>query len=46
MAEGEKPPARHLQGWIDELYGGKKPVNVVERLIVESGRRQARSGSL
>jgi plasmid stability protein len=40
-AEEEKPSARRLQGWVDELYGGKKPANVVATLLAE--RRQEAS---
>lgn len=31
-------PATDLQAWVDQLYGGNKPTNVVETLIAE--RRQ------
>ncbi len=31
-------PTTDLQAWVDQLYGGNKPTNVVETLIAE--RRQ------
>ncbi len=33
----EEPPltAEALQAWVEQLYGGKKPTNVVEHLIRE-----------
>lgn len=36
--ESEAVPASSLQDWVDDLYGSKKPENVVETLIAE--RRQ------
>jgi hypothetical protein len=33
--ESEPLPASSLQDWVDDLYGSKKPKNVVETLIAE-----------
>ncbi len=38
MVETNTLSATALQNWVDELYGGQKPQNVVESLIQE--RRQ------
>jgi plasmid stability protein len=37
----KKKSLAEVQKWVDELYGGKKPKNVVEDLIAER-RREAR----
>jgi hypothetical protein len=33
--ESEPLPTSSLQDWVDDLYGAKKPKNVVETLIAE-----------
>ena len=53
-AEDEKPPttaeeakaaAERLQAFVDKLYGGRKPKNVVDDLIAERRREAAREAS-
>jgi plasmid stability protein len=34
-------PAASLQDWVDRLYGGRKPANVVRDLIAERRREGA-----
>lgn len=43
MAEGERQLASALPDWVDELYGPRKPKNVVEELIVER-RKESEGG--
>jgi plasmid stability protein len=36
--DAKRQPARALQDWVDELYGGRKPGGVVEELLEERWR--------
>ncbi len=40
LSEAEPRPASELPDWVDKLYGRHKPVDVVDKLIIER-RREA-----
>jgi plasmid stability protein len=44
-AEEAMAKARRLQAFIDELYGGEKPKNVVDDLLAERRREAAKEAS-
>lgn len=42
IADGATAKATRLQAFVDKLYGGKKPKNVVDDLIAERRREAAK----
>lgn len=45
MPEDALGKAKRLQAFVDKLYGGRKPRNVVDELIAERRREAAREAS-
>ena len=44
-SESAMARAKRLQAFVDKLYGGRKPENVVDELIAERRREAAREAS-